>query len=259
MDLCLEGKRALVCASSRGLGFACAAALAGEGADVVLNGREAAALGRAADRIVGSTGRRPLTVAADLETATGRAALLSACAAPDILVTNNRGPEPRPIDRLSGAHLEQALTMNLSAPFELMRAIAPGMAERRFGRIINITSIAVMMPIAGLEASSAARAALSALAVGLARRFAAEGVTVNNLLPGYFATERLAEVFEAAARRTGGSADDARRRQAAGIPAGRFGDPPELGALCAFLASPLAAYTTGQNFLVDGGLCDRIF
>jgi 3-oxoacyl-[acyl-carrier protein] reductase len=259
MDLGLDGKSAIVCASSRGLGFACARALAREGARVVLNGRDGAALEHAASRLMAEGCADMVSVTADLDTPEGRAALFAACAAPDILITNNAGPPPRPIEALAVADTERALAMNLLVPFDLMQRALPSMAARGFGRIVNITSVAVLMPLGNLEASSAARAGLSALAVGLARRYAPFGITINNLLPGMFETARLRGVLAAAAARDGIDEDAAKARRLSAIPVARLGDPDEFGALCAFLASPRAGYVTGQNILIDGGLYDRNF
>jgi 3-oxoacyl-[acyl-carrier protein] reductase len=259
MDLGLQGKAAIVCASSRGLGLACARALADAGVNVVINGRNAPALAEAAAQLANSGHAAVRTVAGDLTTDEGRAALLSACPEPDILITNNAGPQPARLDALDRERLMQGLELNLLTPLALMRAVVPGMAARNFGRIVNITSVAVMMPVPGLELSSAARAGLTALAVGMARSFAAASVTVNNILPGYFATDRLIDVFASTAQREGTTPDTIQARQLAQIPCRRLGSPRELGDLCAFLCSLQAGYITGQNILIDGGLFDRNF
>lgn len=258
MDVGIKGRTAIVCASSKGLGFACAAALAAEGAHVVLNGRDEAALAKAAENIT-SAGGDAIPVAADLNTDQGRDTLLAACPAPDILVTNNGGPPPQSVEALTRQEIQGGLEMNLLSPLELIRAVTPGMATRGFGRVVAITSIAVLMPVAGLGLSSAARAGLTAFTVAMARDLAARNVTINNLLPGYFATDRLMNVFAARAEREGLGTDVVRDQEAGSIPAGRFGTPEEFGDLCAYLCSRQAGYLTGQNVLIDGGLFDRNF
>jgi 3-oxoacyl-[acyl-carrier protein] reductase len=259
MKLGLKGKSAIVCASSRGLGFACAQSLANEGVTVVINGRIESELAEAATQIERMGRCKVKTVAADVATESGRAALLSACPEPDILVTNNAGPLPRALDAIEREHVLHGLELNFLAPLALMCAVAPRMALRGFGRIVNITSISVLMPMPALEVSSAARAGLTTFAIGLARSLAPSNVTVNNILPGYFETERLINVFKATAEREGITLESVRQRQLSQIPCGRLGAPSELGDLCAFMCSPHAGYLTGQNILIDGGLFDRHF
>ena len=254
MDLRLQGKSAIICASSQGLGLACARALAAEGADVLLNGRNEARLAETVTAVRSVARGSVAGVAADIGTADGRAALLAACPAPDILINNNGGPPPRPLDSLDEAALLDALNANMIAPAALAQSVLPAMAGKGFGRVVNITSVAVRMTVPGLAASTAARAGLSGFMAAAARHHAASGVTVNALLPGYFATQRIDQVIHAAAERDGTIADEARNSWTAEIPAGRLGDPAEFGQICAFLCSPLAAYITGQNILVDGGL-----
>ena len=259
MAMGLHGKSALICASSKGLGFTCAAALARENVHVYLNGREQAALESAAHRLKEDTGAAAEIVVADIGTPAGRDACFAACPDPDIVVNNNGGPPPRVLKKVSRADIDRAMTMNMLAPFEIMQRAAAGMARRKFGRIVNITSVSVALPHADLEASSAARAALTAFAVGMARTYAPDHVTINNLLPGFFATERLLAVFELLAVREQTSVEEVRKRQQDAIPTRRFGDPQEFGAFCAFLCSVQASYITGQNIVIDGGLFARNF
>ena len=259
MDLGLKGRRAIVCASSQGLGLACATALGHEGVDLVINGRDAAKLERTAERLRDATGARVHPVAADLGTAQGRAALLAACPDPDILVNNNGGPPPRDFLTLDAEAIRAGLEANMVAPLDLIRQVLPGMADRGFGRIVNITSISVMLPLAGLDLSSGARAGLTGFLAGVARQYAARNVTINNLLPGKIETERLATVVRKQAEAAGKPADAERQRQMAEIPAGRFGTPDEFGAVCAMLCAARSGYMTGQNVLLDGGLYPSAF
>lgn len=223
--------------------MACARALAGEGVRVTLVARRAEALEMAADRIAEATGSRPAFVVADVGTAQGRAAVHASSAETDILVTNAGGPPIKDFTDLTLEDWERALDANLLSAVELIRTFAPGMRARRFGRIVNITSATVRMPVARLDLSTSARLALTGYVAGVARQIAEDGVTINNLLPGTIMTERLAEL--------GATADALVAR----VPAGRAGKPEEFGAACAFLCSEQAAFITGQNLLVDGGLC----
>ena len=250
MDLGIKGRRALVCASSRGLGLACAQALAEAGADVVMNGRDAAVLDQEARRLADRTGARVTTIAADLSSGTGRAAVLSACGEADILVTNNGGPPPRPTAELDRAALLAAIEMNMLSAIELAQAVLPGMKRHGFGRVVNITSVAVATPISGLAASSAARAGLTGFMAAAARDAAPFGVTINNLQPGYFATDRIADIVPP---------NQGARAWLDQVPAGRFGAPPEFGAACAFFCSAHAGYITGRSLLIDGGLFPGAF
>ena len=254
MDLGIRGRRAIVCASSRGLGRACAQALAEAGVSLVINSRDPAGLKQAAEEIRQATGVEVTPVAADISTAEGQAALLAACPEPDILVNNNGGPPFRDFRTLDRDDLLAGVTMNMVTPIELIQKVIDPMAARGFGRIVNITSIGVKMPLAGLDLSSGARAGLTAFVAGVARSVIDKNVTVNNLLPGYFATERLYEGFAASARRTGRCEDEVAAEWKASVPAKRLGSPPELGQMCAFLCSVHAGYITGQNILLDGGL-----
>ncbi|WP_407316847.1 SDR family oxidoreductase [Pseudomonas sp. nanlin1] len=253
MDLGLTGKTALVCASSKGLGRACAMALASEGVTVTLLARGAEALLATAEAIAAATGVQVTTVVCDITTAQGRAAALAACPAPDILVTNAGGPPPGDFRDWQREDWIAALDANMLTPIELIKATVDGMQARGFGRIVNITSAAVKAPIDVLGLSNGARSGLCGFVAGLARKTVAHNVTINNLLPGPFDTDRLRTTAAAAAKASGKSVDevlDARRRS---NPAGRFGDPAEFGAACAFLCSQHAGFITGQNWLLDGG------
>lgn len=253
MDLGLQGKKAIVCASSRGLGRGCATALAQEGVAVVINGVDAERLARTADEIANATGVEVTPVAADLDQPEGRASLLAACPEPDILVNNNGGPPPGNFRDFGDQEWNAGLTANLRTPTELIKATVDGMVERGFGRIVNITSIAVRMPFPGLAMSSAARSGLTALVASVSREVAMHNVAINNLLPGLFATDRLVGGMEGAAQATGRTVEETRAGMLANIPAGRFGDPDEFGHACAFLCSAHSGFITGQNLLLDGG------
>jgi 3-oxoacyl-[acyl-carrier protein] reductase len=259
MDLGIQGKKAIVCASSQGLGKACALALAEAGVSLVINGRDPAKLDLAAAEIRQATGVEVTAVAADISTPQGQDALLAACPQPDILVNNNAGPPFRDFRALDRADLLEGVTMNMVTPIELIQKVIDPMAERGFGRIVNLTSVGVKMPLAGLDLSSAARAGLTAFVAGVARQVADKNVTINNLLPGYFDTDRLRGGFAASTGRTGVSADEIAAQWRESVPAKRFGVPSELGHTCAFLCSAHAGYTTGQNILVDGGLFPGAF
>lgn len=259
MELGIRGKRAIVCASSQGLGRGCAFALAEAGVSLVINGREPAQLDRTADEIRRATGVEVIPVIADIADPAGQAALLAACPQPDILINNNGGPPFRDFRLLDRTAMVDGLTMNMLAPIELIQKVIDGMAARGFGRIVNITSISVKMPLAGLDLSSGARAGLTAFVAGIARTVAGRNVTINNLLPGYFDTRRLREGFAASAHRSGESESALAAREMASIPAGRFGNTGEFGQTCAFLCSLHAGYITAQNILLDGGLFPAAF
>lgn len=259
MDLGIRGKKAIVCASSRGLGRACAAALAEAGVSLVINGRDPVTLGQAAEEIRRATGTEVATVTADITTPEGQAALLAACPEPDILVNNNGGPPFRDFRLLDREAMLTGVTMNMVAPIELIQKVIDPMAARGFGRIVNITSVGVKMPLAGLDLSSGSRAGLTAFVAGVARSVAGRNVTINNLLPGYFATERLRQGFAASAKSAGRPEDDIAAEWEASVPARRLGVPAEFGQMCAFLCSVHAGYVTGQNILVDGGLYASTF
>jgi 3-oxoacyl-[acyl-carrier protein] reductase len=253
MDLGIRGRKAIVCASSRGLGRGCAQALAEAGVSVVINGRNRDALEAAAHEIRRSSGVEVTAVCADVSTRQGQDALLEACPAPDILVNNNGGPAFRDFRELDRQALLDGLTTNMVTPIELIQRVIDGMAARRFGRIVNITSVSVKMPLAGLDLSSGARAGLTAFVAGIARGVADKNVTINNLLPGSFETARLSSGFRAAAKRSGLSEEEIAERSRKAIPARRFGTPAEFGHTCAFMCSVHASYLTGQNILLDGG------
>ena len=239
MDLGLKGKTALVCASSKGLGKACAMALAAEGVAVTISGRDAVTLATAAADIrAHAKGARVEAVAGDLGTAAGRAAILAACPAPDILVTNNGGPPPGNFRDWSRDDWIAALDMNMLGPIEMIRATVDAMIERRWGRIVNITSSAVKNPIEVLGLSNGARSGLTGFVAGLARSVAPHGVTINNLLPGPHRTDRMAAVVA---------------RMPEAVRPVRFGEPQDFGAACAFLCSVHTGFITGQNWLIDGG------
>ncbi|QHE75369.1 SDR family oxidoreductase [Hydrogenophaga sp. PBL-H3] len=259
MDLGIKGKWALVCGASKGLGLGCAQALAAEGVHVVLVARGARDLEAAAQALQAATpGVTVLAVAADITTPEGRAAALSVAGGPgtafDIVVNNAGGPPPGDFRAWDRDVWIKAIDANMLTPIELIKATVDGMAQRGFGRIINITSGAVKAPIDILGLSNGARSGLTGFVAGVARSpLAAQGVTVNNLLPGAFDTDRLKTTLAGAAEKTGQSVDaiaDARRKN---IPAKRFGTSEEFGAICAFLCSVHAGYITGQNVLADGG------
>ena len=253
MDLGIRGRTAIVCASSRGLGRACAMALARAGVDVTINARDAGALEATAKAIRDAVGVRVTAVAADIGTREGQRLVLAACPNPDILVTNNGGPPFRDFRQIDREALFAGLAMNMVTPIELIAATIDGMIERRFGRIVNITSLSVKMPVPGLDLSSGARAGLTAFVAGVARTVAQHNVTINNLLPGFFDTDRMRGGLAATARMQGRPEAELAAERVEEIPARRFGDPAELGEACAFLCSAQAGYITGQNLLIDGG------
>ena len=253
MDLGLQGKRAIVCGASKGLGFACARSLAAQGTAVVIVARSAAALEAAAGELRRTVGAEVTAVAADVTTAEGRAAILAACPEPDILVNNAGGPPPGDFRNWEREDWLKAIDANMLAPIMLTRAYVDGMMARGFGRIVNITSMAVKAPIAILGLSNGARSGLTGFVAGLARETVGRGVTINNLLPGMFLTDRLQQTITSWAAAEGITPAAVAAKREAGIPAGRFGDPSEFGDLCAFYCSRQAGYITGQNILIDGG------
>jgi 3-oxoacyl-[acyl-carrier protein] reductase len=258
MDLGIKGKWALVCASSKGLGLGCAQALAAEGVHVVMNGRGDAALHTAAEQVramSAGTGAQIVTVACDVTTETGRQQLLAAAPQVDILVNNAGGPPPGDFRKFSRDDWIAALDANMLTPIELIKATIDGMMERKFGRVVNITSSAVKAPIDILGLSNGARTGLTGFVAGLARSpAAAQNVTINNLLPGRFMTDRLRSNFITQAKNANTSEEKMQDISRGQIPARRFGVPDEFGQACAFLCSAQAGYVTGQNFLIDGGL-----
>jgi len=253
MDMGIAGRSALVCGASKGLGLGCAQALAAEGVQVTLVARTAPALEAAAEAIRKMSGVRVTTVAADITTPAGRAAALAACPAPDILVTNAGGPPPGDFRDWNRDDWIKALDANMLTPIELIKATVDSMIAQRFGRIVNITSSSVKAPIDILGLSNGARSGLTGFVAGLARKIAPHNVTLNNLLPGAFDTDRLNVTMTGAASKQNRTIEEVRAQRAAAIPAGRFGTPAEFGAFCAFLCSVQAAYMTGQNLLLDGG------
>ncbi len=252
MDLGIAGRRALVCGASKGLGRGCALALAREGCELTIVARGADALERTA-RDIRALGARVTAVAADITTPAGREAALGACASPDILVTNAGGPPPGDFREWSRDDWVRALDANMLTPIALMQATVDGMMARGFGRVVNVTSSSVKAPIPLLGLSNGARSGLTGFVAGLARTTVGRGVTVNNLLPGQFLTDRLRSTMAAGAARAGQPLEQFQAGRERAIPAGRFGTPEEFGALCAFLCSVHASYVTGQNLLVDGG------
>lgn len=253
MNLGIEGRRAIVCAASKGLGHGCAEALAREGVAVTIAARGRDDLERAAEHLREVTDATVTPVVADVTTTAGREAVLAACPEPDILVTNAGGPRPGDFRDFSEEDWLAALRGNMLAPIELIKASVDGMIARRFGRIVNITSSAVKAPIGILGLSNGARAGLTGFVAGLARETVRHNVTINNLLPGPFDTDRLRGTCEAEATKRGVSVDSVLAERAQTNPAGRVGRPEEFGALCAFVCSAHAGYMTGQNLLLDGG------
>jgi 3-oxoacyl-[acyl-carrier protein] reductase len=255
MDLGIAGRKAIVCASSRGLGKGCARALAEAGCDVVINGRDAKRLEQTADELRKATGAKIAAVAGDVATADGQAALFAACpGGPDILVNNNAGPPLKDFRELNRQQMIDGVIANMIVAIELIQKAIDPMRQRKFGRIVNITSSSVKMPLAGLDLSSGARAGLTAFLAGIARSVAADNVTINNILPGAFDTDRLRSTLSKGAETSGKSVTEVAAARMASIPAKRFGNPTEFGAACAFLCSAQAGYITGQNLLIDGGV-----
>ncbi|MCA0204262.1 MAG: SDR family oxidoreductase [Proteobacteria bacterium] len=253
MDLGIRGKRALVCASSKGLGRGCADALAEAGCTLVMNARGAEALEAAAVAIRERFGVEVIAVAADITTEEGRARVLEAAGDIDILVTNAGGPPPGTWTDWAREDFIKALDGNMLTPIALMQALVPGMMARGWGRVVNITSQAVKAPIGVLGLSNSARTGLTGFVAGTSRQVAKSGVTINNLLPGIHDTDRAVALDTGAAKAAGGSLEEARKAREATIPAGRYGTAAEFGAACAFLCSQHAGFIVGQNLLLDGG------
>jgi 3-oxoacyl-[acyl-carrier protein] reductase len=253
MDFGLRGKHALVCGASKGLGRGCAEALAAEGVHLTLVARTADALEAAAADIRRASGVTVTPVACDITTAEGRVKALAACPQPDILVTNAGGPPPGDFRNWTRDDWIAAIDANMLTPIELIKATVDGMMARGFGRIINITSSSVKAPIDILGLSNGARSGLTGFVAGLARKTVARNVTINNLLPGQFDTDRLRKTLAAGAAASGKTLDEAIDARMQQIPAKRFGTAAEFGAVCAFLCSVQAGYMTGQNVLLDGG------
>lgn len=259
MDFGLRGRKAIVCAASLGLGKSCALALGGEGVELVIVARRDDVLQQAADDIKSATGARPKTVAADVTTTEGRQAILAACPDPDILINNAGGPPPGDFRNWGRDDWIKALDANMLAPIELMKATIDGMISRKFGRVVNVTSHAVKAPISMLGLSNGARTGLTGFVAGLSRSVAEHNVTINNLLPGTFDTDRLKSNLQALANNTKQPLDKVTAGVIASNPSRRFGRPDEFGATCAFLCSTHASYITGQNILIDGGAYPGVF
>lgn len=258
MDLGLKGRTAIVCASSRGLGKACALSLAREGVAVTINGRDEKVLNATRDEIAAVTGAKVTAVAGDVGTREGQEALMAACPEPDILLNNNGGPPLKDFRTLDREALLAGVVQNMVTPIELIQRVVPAMQRKGFGRIVNITSISVKMPLLGLDLSSGARAALTAFMAGPARDLARYNITVNHVLPGMFDTDRLRGSTGRMAEMQGKSEAEMAAQRKETVPAKRFGEASELGELCAFLCSVQAGYITGQSILVDGGLFNAV-
>jgi len=259
MDLGIAGRKAIVCASSRGLGRACAFRLAEAGCEVVVNGLDENRLQATAEEIRSKTKAKVYAVAANVATKEGQDKLFAACPEPDILIGNNAGPPFRDFRELDRQKMIDGVIGNFVVPVELLqRAIEP-MIKKKFGRIVNITSGSVKMPLVGLDLSSGARAGLTAFLAGVARSVAQHNVTINFILPGQFLTDRLRSNNETQAKKAGLPVAEVEKQKMAAIPAKRFGDPDEFGAACAFLCSTHAGFITGQNLLIDGGIFPGAF
>jgi len=259
MDLGIAGRKAIVCASSKGLGKGCAMALAQAGCEVVINGRNEAVLKATADEIAKATKAKVTAVAADVGTPEGQAKLFAACPSPDILVNNNGGPPFKDFRELTRQQMIDGVVANMIVAIELIQKVIDPMAQRGFGRIVNITSSSVKAPLAGLDLSSGARAGLTAFLAGVARTVADKNITINNLLPGPFDTDRLRSNIKTTAQKLGKTEEEAATIRMATVPAKRFGTAEEFGATCAFLCSTHAGYITGQNVLMDGGIFPAAF
>jgi 3-oxoacyl-[acyl-carrier protein] reductase len=253
MDLGIRGRSALVCAASKGLGRACAFSLAREGVRLTITARGRDALEATAAEIGRACGGEVVPVVGDITTEEGRRAALAACPSPDILVTNAGGPPTGDFREWDREAWLRALNANMLTPIELIKASVDGMIARKFGRIVNITSTSVKAPIAALGLSNGARAGLTGFIAGLARQTVRHNVTINNLLPGSFLTDRTRQTIAGFAKAAGLTEEQAAAERLRSIPAGRLGDPAEFGEACAYLCSAQASYITGQNFLIDGG------
>ncbi|WP_417806912.1 SDR family oxidoreductase [Thioclava sp.] len=253
MDLGIKGKRAVVCAGSKGLGRGCAEALAEAGVDLVLNARGAEALEATAAEIAAKYGVSVTPVAGDITTPEGRAKVLEAAGEVDILVTNAGGPPPGMWSDWDRDDFIKALDANMLAPIAMMQALMPGMMARGWGRVVNITSQSVRAPIGVLGLSNAARSGLTGFVAGTSRQVAPKGVIINNMLPGIHDTDRATSLDGGVSKAEGISPEAARAKRVATIPAGRYGDPGDFGAMCAFLCSQKAGFIVGQNIMLDGG------
>jgi 3-oxoacyl-[acyl-carrier protein] reductase len=253
MDLGIAGRKAIVCASSKGLGRACAKSLAEAGCEVVVNGRNRDVVEATAADLRQVTGAAVIAVTADVATPDGQKALFAACPEPDIVVNNNAGPPFRDFRELSRQQIIDGVIANMVVAIEITQKAIDPMVRRNFGRIVNITSGTVKAPLVGLDLSSGARAGLTAFMAGVARSVAGANVTINFMQPGAFATDRLQSNIETTAAKRGITIEQATKERLATIPAKRFGTPDEFGAACAFLCSAQAGFITGQNLLIDGG------
>jgi len=253
MDMGIKGRKAIVCAASKGLGRGCAMALAHEGVDLVINARTKAELEATAEEIRKKTGVKVTAVAVDVTTDAGRKQVLAACPEPDIIVNNAGGPPPGDFRDWQRDDWIKAIDANMLTPIEFIKASVDGMMKRGFGRIVNITSSSVKAPIDILGLSNGARSGLTGFVAGVARVTVRHGVTINGLLPGPFDTDRLRNTAKAEAEKSGATVDQVMAERAKLNPAGRFGDPEEFGQACAFLCSAKAGFITGQNILLDGG------
>ena len=259
MNLGIAGRKAIVCASSKGLGRACAEKLAEAECEVVVNGRNRDNAEATAADIRKATGAKVIAVAADVASLDGQAALFAACPEPDILVTNNLGPPPRDYHDVTRQNILDGVVGSMVTPIELIQRAIDSMVANKFGRVVNITSGGVYMPQVNLEVSCGARAGLTAFLTTVARAVAQHNVTINFLLPGAFETDRLRAIFETAAKRDNTTPQAARAKRVASIPAKRVGRPEEFGAACAFLCSAHAGFITGHNLLIDGGAFPAAF
>jgi len=261
MDLGIAGRKAIVCASSKGLGRGCAMKLAEAGCEVIVNGRSKETAEAAAADIRRATNAKVIAVAADVATAEGQDALFAACPEPDIVVLNNAGPPPRDFRELKRQQMLDGVIANMLSGIEIVQRAIDPMIRKKFGRIVAITSGGVKMPLPGLDLSGGARAGLTAFLSGVSRQVAQHNVTVNFMLPGAFETERLQSIFDGAAKKSGGklTAEQARAERILTIPARRVGSPDEFGATCAFLCSAHAGFITGQNVVIDGGAYPAAF
>jgi 3-oxoacyl-[acyl-carrier protein] reductase len=253
LDLHIRGRKALVCAASKGLGRACATALGRAGVELTITARTAETLEQTADEIRRETGVKVTPVAGDITTEAGRQAALSACPEPDILINNAGGPPHGDFREWGLEDWQKAVNANMLTPIMLIKATVDGMCARKFGRIVNITSSSVKSPIPILGMSNGARAGLTGFVAGLARQVARHNVAINNLLPGPFLTDRLRAGTEFEARRQNISFEEMLGRRGAANPTGRVGDPEEFGAACAFLCAATSGFIVGQNLLLDGG------
>ena len=259
MDLGISGRKAIVCGSSRGLGKACALSLAKAGCEVVINGMDAKRLSETANELRSSTNSKIMEVQGDITSHDGQSALAAKCPDPDILITNAGGPPFKDFRELERDSMLTGVTWNMITPIELIQKFVDGMAERGFGRILNITSVSVNMPVSGLDLSSGARAGLTAFCAGVCRSIAGTGVTINHIQPGFFDTDRYRAGIDALARQLGVEHDEAHAIRINEVPAKRAGTPEEFGDAAAFLCSMQAGYITGQSLLLDGGLYHSSF